>query len=283
MYNNFNQGYNNSMVYNQNLTQPVMTNALTKEELEILRKTNQVSSIPQVTTREVLQSKCSHRDESRNTFATSEPDAEGYVTCNLCGLKFRPVEYSTQQVQAATDDMIDIIETTKYNYLDMPKDTIQQYFKMTPLIRRLPALYDQSCQIVSKYDQGLTLQQSSNGNYMQFLNAITSGGAMGIPYYGQQPYPNQGQPYPNQGQPYPNQQYAQPPYPNQGQYIDPNQAAMMAQAQAMQGGNPLYTNQSQAVMYQNNQPNGGVTLPPQQQPAQEQAAVKPQVETVLGV
>ena len=255
---------NQGMVYNNQYQQPLMTNALSPEQIKELRKNCNQAAIPQVTNLELLKAQCTHRDPQKNCFDTRD-NGDGTLTCNICGETFRPVGYDKAQVEEVINDTIDILQTTKLNYLDMSPQAVSEFFKMIPLLKRTPELYQQSMNVFAKYDNGSMFSQQGNGNFFNMFSALTSpnyGMQGGI--YGQQPMMMNPQ---------------QAAMMQQQQMMAQQQAAMMQQPmmnqqQMMAGGsfNPFYNQpvQQQAV------PNQVATPQPQQA-----APAKADVKTVL--
>ena len=260
MYNQMNQAPQTmGMGYNPQYQVPVMTNALSPEEIKELRKSSATNVIPQITRAELLASQCTHRDPQKNTFATVPANQEGYVTCTICGKTFRPVEMTEAQAEAVVNDVIDIAQTAKMNFLDMAPGAVAEYFKMLPLLERLPKIYGQSLNNFNKYDRGMSYQNNSNNNFFNMLSAITMpnpGMGMVQGGYPQQMY----QQYPQQ------QMYQQQPVPMQ-------QNAFYQQPNAMQS----------ATAIQPQVPNQQAPNQPQV-PNQQQApnvAGKPEVKNVI--
>lgn len=265
--NNYNTMYGNrqggGMVYNNQYQAPVMTNALTPEQIKELRRSNHQAAIPQVTQLELTRAICTHRDTTRNQFATVD-NQDGTATCTICGEVFKPVEYTKEQVDEIVDEFMNVLQTTKMNYLDMSPSAVSEFFKILPLVKRTPELYKQAMDCFAKYDRGNLFNEQGNNNFFGLFSALTSpnmsyGGPMQNPYgnpYGAGPAPHQ---YGPMGQgpydPYnmtPQGGY-QPPMPNMQYSNDPN----LFYAQP---------NQQQANMCMNNN---------QQQPNGQQAQVQP--------
>jgi hypothetical protein len=274
MYNNYNGSYNGQgnmgMGYNGQYQGPVMTNAVSQEEIKELRKAGSTSAIPQVTRAEMLAAKCTHRDPQKNCFATVPANEEGYVVCTICGAKFRPVEMTEQQATEVVNETIDIAQTAKMNFIDMSPTAVVEYFQMIPLLSRLPKLYAQSLNNFNKYDNGMQYQQNGNNNFFNMFSALTSPG-MGMGY-GQQPMYQQ----PMYGQ----QMGGQPMYGQQPMYQQPmcGQQAPQQNYFYQQQPNPLQA--ATTVMQQQGQVAPNQPVPPQQNAPAPQAG-KPEVKNVI--
>ena len=225
-------GPQGGMVYNQQYKAPLMTNGLSPEEIKELRKVGNQAAIPQVTQLELSKTKCTHRDPEKNCFTTVD-NGDGTVTCTICKETFTPVAYNKEQVSDLVDDIINVLQTTKMNYLDMSPAAVSEFFKMIPLLRRTPELYQQSLNVFNKYDQTQMFNTQGNGNFFNLFSALTSP-AMGPGYaqpgyYPQPAYAPQGYPQytPQPGYPTPQPGYPVPQgYPQAGPvnpfYTTPN-------------------------------------------------------------
>ena len=250
MYNQqqMNQGQFMGMGYNPQYQVPVMTNALSPEEIKELRKSSATNVIPQITRAELLAAQCTHRDPQKNTFATVPANQEGYVTCTICGKTFKPTEMSEAQAEAVVNDVIDIAQTAKMNFLDMAPNAVAEYFKMLPLLERLPKIYGQSLNNFNKYDSGMQYQNNPNNNFFNMFSALTSPNA----YMGQQMGGYQ-QPMMNNGFQQPMGGYQQPVPMQQNAFYQQQPNAMQA-ATAMQQQAPNQTQMPQQQVPASNKP-----------------------------
>lgn len=225
-----------------------MTQGLNPEQLKSLRKTSGFSL--DISQDELWRSFCTHRTD--NKFAVTQDD-EGNYTCSLCGTKFKPFDGDVNEARDLVNKVVDLMETTKMQSLTLPQKTIQDFFQIEPVLKRLPDLYSQSMNDFRRatgVDGGYMYGQDNNAfaMYQNMINPTAGNGyydpaMMGQPVYGAQPAPY-AQPMYTQ-QPY-QQQYAQPMYNQQPMYGQPyGQQPMQQQAQ----GNPFNVN-SQPV--QNN-------------------------------
>lgn len=117
-----------------------MTQGLTQEELDSLRKTGG-GFTTRVSDEELKRSFCAHRTAKNFTVET---DDEGNYTCALCGVKFKPFTGSTEEATELVNKVNDLIETAKLQAIKLSPQTIREYFQIQPLLKRLPQLYDMS-------------------------------------------------------------------------------------------------------------------------------------------
>ena len=145
-----NFGFNNMMgtvggpvysgvMYQNNTPKLTMTQGLTKEQLDSLRKNTAFSL--EISEEDLWRSFCTHRSE--NKFAVV-PDEEGNLICSLCGTKFKPYDGETAEAKELVNKVVDLMETTKMQALNLPPNTIKEFFQIEPLIKKLPDLYERS-------------------------------------------------------------------------------------------------------------------------------------------
>lgn len=262
--NNFNnqmqqpQGYGYGMYPNQPGTQygqfptAKMTQPLTPEQIRELRSTGSGFSL-KVDPIEILRSHCTHKDNG-NIALIKNPD--GSSTCSVCGETFNLVDKDIEDVKAVVNAVIDILQSVKTYYLDIPENYVKDYFNMIPYLEKLPKFFEVALHNFTKYESGAFLNQNNNMFGFQMLNALTSpgygqmgGGMMG------------GQPQMGMAPAYQPQQYAQPqmgmaPAPGMNPFgsVQPMNTgyAPQPQAQPVQNQQPVQQEQQQ----QNNN-NGG--------------------------
>ena len=238
-YNNFNGyptgGYYGGAVYKE-APKINMTQGLNPEQLKSLRKTGGFNL--EISEEELWRSFCTHRYDNR--FATSM-DEEGYMTCSLCGTKFRPFEGNVNDARELVNKTVDLLETTKMQSLTLSPKIIQEYFQIEPVLKRLPELFAQS---QNDYKRALGMDNSGyyygqeNNAFMMYQNFINPMAGNGFydpavmqqqPVYGsqvsmmQQAYP---QPMMQQGYNQPMMQQAYP-QPMMQQGYQPYQQPMM--------------------------------------------------------
>ncbi len=220
MYNNQNTfGANPYMMSGPQYTaapQPRMTQPLTVEEIKALRN-NAPAFTLEVSAEDMMRAKCTHKTLDGKFAVVNNNDAEGSVTCSICGARFILSDAPAENVQTATDLIIDILQTIKTNYVDIPEAIAVQFFQMLPFIEKIPKLYQIAADNFNKYEGAGIVNQSQNMFGFNMLGAITSPsfGFQQQPYMPQQPYmaqqpmwgnpqqaPMSGNPFGNYGVPY---------------------------------------------------------------------------------
>lgn len=172
-----------------------------EENQKLLRKENQFSLA--LTEIEMLKGICNHRTQD-GTGDTLIQCPDGSVRCSVCGYEFMPVDSQTgrEEIQEATKLIVDILQTIKLLYIDMPIATQREFFQIIPLIEKVPQLFELAVKNFSKHENfgnwGFKGQNMSAMNLFSMLSGALSdpnvmmGGApqMGMPMGGMPQYGN---------------------------------------------------------------------------------------------
>lgn len=260
-FNNMNQNYNGYGMYPNNMggtqygqfAQAKMTQPLTPEQMRELRSTGSGFSL-KVDPVEILRSHCTHKDNG-NIALMKNPD--GSSTCTVCGATFNLVDKETIEIEDITRAVIDILQSIKTYYLDIPENYVKDYFNMIPYLEKLPKFYEVAIHNFAKYENGAFLNNNNNMYGFQMLSALTSpgygqmGGGMmgGMPQQNMYQQPAQPQmgfvQQPAYGQPMQQQGFGSNPFggvqqPAYGQPVQQPQVAEQqpAQPQTTEGGQP---------------------------------------------
>jgi hypothetical protein len=223
-----NMGYGfpqQQMMYNgiQPQAMPKRNNVLTDEEIKKLQA-NRTQFTLSITEDEHLRAACNHRtaDGTRDAL-TDDPLDPNVKVCAICGQRFVPIDPTSprEEVQAATDAVVNILQTIKIMYQDFPAEAARQYFDIIPLIGKIPQLFEYAVKNLAKYENtnGYGFQgasPSAMGLLNNFMGMMGSGGygfAGAQPQY-QQPQMQQqvypGNPFGYPGASVPNYGYGQP-------------------------------------------------------------------------
>ena len=192
--------------YYQDAPKLQMTQGLNPDQLKTLRKTSGFNL--DISQDELYRSFCTHRTD--NKFAVTQDD-EGKFTCSLCGTQFTPFDGDVNDAKALVEKVVDLMETTKMQSLTLPTKTIQDFFQIEPVLKRLPDLYAQSINDFKRAtgsDGGYMYGQDNNAfaMYQNMINPYAGNGG----YY--DPAMMNGQMYGAQPAPYAAPQYQQPMY-----------------------------------------------------------------------
>lgn len=236
--------------------QPIkIQNNLSDDEIQHLIKNENTFSL-MLTNEEKLRACCNHRWPNGTDAITETPD--GKCRCQICGYEFIPLDANINQgtLQEYVDNILDVLQTIKILYLNMPAESAREFFVIIPLIEKIPRLFELAVKNWAKYENFDPYRfNDKNMGTMALFNMLAASLNNGAGFV-QQPQqtaqqPMGGMPQMNMGQmpPY-GMGYAQPmsngfgyngapgymPQMNNFQY-DPmaQQAQMQGQAQAQPG------------------------------------------------
>lgn len=262
-YNNNNQNYAGYGIYPNNMggtqygqfPQAKMTQPLTPEQMRELRSTGSGFSL-KVDPVEILRSHCTHKDNGNIALVKN---ADGSSTCTVCGATFNLLDKDIEEVAEITRAVLDVLQSIKTYYLDIPENYVKDYFNMIPYLEKLPKFYEVALHNFAKYENGAFLNNNNNMYGFQMLSALTSPGfgQMGNGMMGGQM---------QQPQMAPMGGYGQPQYNPQPQM----------QPQMAPGYNPFGGTQQPQIGYGQPQMQQQVQPAPQPQPQQGEGKVQPQ-------
>ena len=154
---------------------------LTAEEMESLKQTTEEFTLG-ITNREKLVAICMHRDLNGKSALAPDPTTNE-VTCLICGEKFQVVDRcSEQDIQNAVDNLLDILQTTKTLYVDMPSDAARNFYTIIALIKKIPGLYKISTDNFSKHENAMNGAWTFNSGYGMLNEYNALAGSMFNPY-----------------------------------------------------------------------------------------------------
>ena len=215
--------YQYAPVNNVEWTQP-----LTQEEARSLKTTAPAFDILNVSKEEMVKSHCAHRDPIKKQLTLrSTGDGQTFV-CTQCGEEFNIVDVSEDEVERYVNGIIDILQTAKTFYVDLPPKTIDAYFQMIPFLKKLPRLYKLAHDTFTRATGNPSVQAAyMSGNPWYTMGQAVSGAYNGMPQYGAPQYGG----------------YAPGYAPVQGYYGQPNPTPA---APPQNGVNPLMSSQAPA-------------------------------------
>ena len=253
-----------------NIPTPANQNALTAEEIQILKNARPASKIDlSIDRTDVLRAMCTHKDNGRDV-VMQKTDGSGNVWCPICGHEWKPEMKTKEEVQELVIELVDQMENAKWAG-DLPVDLTRELFTLIPLLNKYPDIHEYAMNTFNKYysARGMYNAQDTNiyGMYNSLFGAGTPATGYGAPqgYYGQQPMFN-------------NQMNAQPGYYGQQQGYVPGAVQANAMVNPMQaptyGVNPMAPNQQ--FVAQANMMMGGSVMPQQPMFAQQPVYAAPQ-------
>ena len=193
-------------------------NVLTAEEIQSLQQKDAQFSLG-LTQEEILRGVCNHRNKEGDGDALVYDPVTGEARCTICGYTFRPVEQgiTPEEIKNDVANVIDLLQTIKLMYVDLPAQAAKEYFPIIPLLEKIPMLFDYAAKNMTKHDAYNWQYSNRNMGTMAMFNNLNNvlGGIGGYQY--QQPQ-YMGQPQPMMGQPagFPNAAYQQNPFGFQG-------------------------------------------------------------------
>ena len=226
MYNSnpYNLQSNGFYQYNGQATpqQYKFTNPLSAEEIDELTASSSDFNLG-LTHKESLQAACNHRSKDGTRDTLQYDPVTGIARCTICGYEFRPIEAETsiETISEAVNRVVDILQTTKLLYIDLPGNAAREYYQILPLIMKLPEFFKFAAKNYAKHEINAWNYQNSNMSGINMLQAL--GNMLGSPIAGMAGQPNpqmggmwqqpmgMGQPQPQvapMGMGYPNQAYA---------------------------------------------------------------------------
>ena len=158
---------------------PNPTNPLSKEDMALLKQKAPQFSL-NITQVEALKAICTHRNETGETLMQN---ADGSVTCTICGSTFTPVSTNPETINQVFKSVIDCLETMKIMYVDIPDDVAKQYFQMIPFLEKGPQLFKIALDHYSRYSNSSVMSNNYNngGNAFAIYSALMNPGmAMGM-------------------------------------------------------------------------------------------------------
>lgn len=238
-------GYQFNGIQNQQI--PKVMNTLSAEEIKELQQSSSQFSLG-LTQKEVLQGACNHRspDGTQDTLVFDQNT--GIARCTICGYEFRPIEAneSIDSIKEASDRLVDILQTIKIMYTELPATAAREYFQIIPLIGKIPQLFEFAAKNFAKHEYNAWSYQNYNmGGAAMFQNLNNIFGASMQPMgaqpqfngFAQQPQQPVGYPAAPMGNAfgYPGASMAQPGYApmSQGYQYTPNQAPVATPAPAV--------------------------------------------------
>lgn len=186
-------------------------NPLSPDEIKRLQQKDNQFSLA-ITEEEFLRAACNHRNAEGTSDTLAFDQVTGKARCAICGYEFRPVSetITPEDIKEDVSVIIDILQTIKLMYIDLPADAAKEYFQIIPLLEKIPQLFEFAAKNMAKHETYNWRYNNANMGAINMFNNLQNifGGGMnmGAPMYGGQP---QGQPF----VPQPNPVYAQPGMP----------------------------------------------------------------------
>lgn len=189
-FNSFTQNIGGENLINRNTSKPArMTQPLTAEDIANLKKKPNTFSFT-VSAEEAKLNQCTHKYNDK--FTISEI-GDGTMCCSICGARFELIKDSKEEVTRKCQDVINVIQTIKSLYLDIPLEFVGTISSMLPILKLLPRLYELATDNFEQYQRGdNSIYSSSDENAFDILNSISPVGGFNNSntYYQEQPNNN---------------------------------------------------------------------------------------------
>ena len=147
---------------------------LTEEEMKSLEQAQDEFTLG-ITKEDQLRAICMHRDINGHNMLDSDP-VTGQAKCKICGETFNIVDRcSDQDIEDAVKNLIDILQTTKTLYVDMPADAAKKFYTILALLKKVPGLYKVSVENFSKHENAMNNWRFGQTNAVNEYNMLYSG------------------------------------------------------------------------------------------------------------
>lgn len=179
-------------------------NPLTEEQKKLLQTKGNRLNLG-LSDLDIARGTCTHKNGDQICLYKPNPNSNR-VRCSLCDEEFEEVQGSQEAIQGAVDLILNIFNTAKTFWLNVPNDVALNYFPIFELVKRLPKVFEIASRDFSSAEQQYNLQPGANPYGFAMLNNLMSPQMA----YGYNPAMQQyGQPM---GQPMPQQPMQQPMY-----------------------------------------------------------------------
>lgn len=169
--NNFNPagGY----IYQGQQPMQKFNNVLSPEQIKKLQQKGTEFSLA-ITEDEMLRGYCNHRNiEGTGDSLTFDPITQEAI-CTICGYKFRPIDASIkpEEIQECVDKIVDILQTIKIMFVDLPPEAAKEYFPIIPLIEKIPKLFEVAAKNMNKHEYNGWNYSNRNMGAMNMFNNL---------------------------------------------------------------------------------------------------------------
>ena len=216
---NNNYGFYNQPNYWQGQSVNVDTRSfcqtLTEEEIKALTQAQDEFTLG-ITKEEQLRAICMHRDLQGHSMLDTTQNILGEAKCKICGETFNIVDScSDQDIEDAVNNLIDILQTTKTLYVDMPAEAARKYYSIIAMLKKVPGLYKIASENFTKHENAIIGwrlgHNTPNNGYQAIYSGFNPMAMYGMnPAFGQQPQPYYQPMQPMMGAPIPPQNQGNP-------------------------------------------------------------------------
>ena len=184
-----NAGYQYNGMPAQNMVR--FNNTLTPEQIKRLQQKDSQFSLG-LTDDERLRGICNHRNEAGDSDSLVFDSITGEARCTSCGYQFRPIEpgVDSDVIKQDVDRIVDILQTIKLMYIDLPAEAAREYFQIIPLLEKIPQFFEYAAKNMTKHETYNWQYANKNmGTIAMFNNLTNAFGGFGFqnPTFAQQP------------------------------------------------------------------------------------------------
>jgi hypothetical protein len=154
---------------------PKIMNVLSAEEIKELQQQRAQFSLG-LTAREAKQAACNHRSIDGLSDSLVYDQNSGAVTCQICGYTFKPLDVNASPavIQESVDNIVDILQTIKMIYTDMPAEAAREFFQLIPLLLKVPQLFEFAAKSFNKHELNRMQYGNRNMNGMAMLQNLNA-------------------------------------------------------------------------------------------------------------
>lgn len=152
------------------------------EQQKLAKKENQFSLA--LTETERLRGICNHRRLDAMGDTLTEDMETGLCMCTTCGYEFMPLDAATtskEQIQEYVNNIVDVLQTIKLIYIDMPTDAAREFFQIIPLLEKVPQLFEYAVKSYAKHEgmnpYGYNTRNMGAANLFNMLVGAIDGGS----------------------------------------------------------------------------------------------------------
>lgn len=157
------------------MAQPMQkfNNVLTPEQIKQLQQKGNQFSLS-VTEEDILRGICNHRNADGTGDALTIDPLTGVAMCTICGYKFRPIEPNVEpaEIKEDVERIVDILQTIKLMYVDLPAEAANEYFPIIPLIEKIPQLFEFAAKNMAKHETYNWQYNNKNMGAVTMLNNL---------------------------------------------------------------------------------------------------------------
>lgn len=169
-----------------NMPMPANQNALTDEEIQMLKNTRPSGQfVLAISQEDVARSRCTHKEGNRDVVLQTT-DGSGDVYCPICQARWKPDMMSKEEVEELVGKLLDQMQNAKWTG-DLPVDLTRELFTLMPLLKKYPEVHEYAMNTFNKYYSARGMFSAADTNIYGMYNSLFTAGAPVQNYYQPQP------------------------------------------------------------------------------------------------